>query len=188
MDLHDHKVDSLARHLGHDIKVHREFYRLPHSAIDIATIGKLLVAINRGAVSNRLKSQRLDDLTISFEDDDSSSSSSSSSSLDDRDEPRALTPSPLFYILFLCTWFYIFSFYIFCFCIFGFHIFCFYIFCFYICRLMLIYMEGKRSRHVPVLLTGDMRTGIDMLIRSRKDTAAQKTHTFLQFRTRVTAT
>ena len=46
--LKETEVDWLARHLGHDIKVHREFYRLHESTIEIAKVSKLLLAVDSG--------------------------------------------------------------------------------------------------------------------------------------------
>jgi len=46
--LKETEVDWLARHLGHDIKVHRECYRLHESTIEIAKVSKLLLAVDSG--------------------------------------------------------------------------------------------------------------------------------------------
>ena len=42
------EVDWLARHLGHDIRVHRDFYRLHESTIEIAKVSKLLLTVDQG--------------------------------------------------------------------------------------------------------------------------------------------
>ena len=42
------EVGWLARHLGHDIRVHREYYRLHESTIEIAKLSKLLLAVDSG--------------------------------------------------------------------------------------------------------------------------------------------
>ena len=41
-------IDWLARHLGHDVRVHREFYRLHHSTTELAKVSKLLLAVDSG--------------------------------------------------------------------------------------------------------------------------------------------
>ena len=46
--LKETEVDWLAQHLGHDIKVHCEFYRLHESTIEIAKVSKLLLAVDSG--------------------------------------------------------------------------------------------------------------------------------------------
>ncbi len=43
--LKETEVDWLARHLGHDINVHREVYRLHESTIEISKVTKLLLAV-----------------------------------------------------------------------------------------------------------------------------------------------
>ena len=43
-------VDWLARHLGHDIRVHREFYRLHESTAELAKVSKLLLAVDSGEI------------------------------------------------------------------------------------------------------------------------------------------
>ena len=40
------EVDWLAHHLGHDVRLHWEFYRLHHSTIEMAEVSKLLLTIN----------------------------------------------------------------------------------------------------------------------------------------------
>lgn len=45
--LPDTQVDQLANFLGHDIKVHREYYRLPESTLQKATVGRFLRNIER---------------------------------------------------------------------------------------------------------------------------------------------
>ena len=51
-DLNDTEVDWLARHLGHDIRVHREYYRLQTSTITLSKVSKMLMAVDSG-VQNR---------------------------------------------------------------------------------------------------------------------------------------
>lgn len=46
--LKENEVDWLARHLGHDISVHREFYRLHEDAVELTKISRLLLAIDEG--------------------------------------------------------------------------------------------------------------------------------------------
>ena len=51
LSLKETEVDWLARHLVHDIAVHREFYRLHESTIEIAKVSKLLLAVDKGRTS-----------------------------------------------------------------------------------------------------------------------------------------
>jgi len=48
LDLQENELDWLARHLGHDIRVHREYYRLHDSTIELAKVGKLLYTVDEG--------------------------------------------------------------------------------------------------------------------------------------------
>ncbi|KAK2565527.1 hypothetical protein P5673_010614 [Acropora cervicornis] len=47
-------VDWLARHLGHDVRVHREFYRLHESTAELAKVCKLLMAVDSGNIKGVL--------------------------------------------------------------------------------------------------------------------------------------
>ncbi|XP_067043919.1 uncharacterized protein [Acropora muricata] len=47
-------VDWLARHLGHDVRVHREFYRLHESTAELAKVSKLLMAVDSGNIKGVL--------------------------------------------------------------------------------------------------------------------------------------
>ena len=38
MDMSDKEVEQLARHLGHDAKTHKDFYRLAHSTIELSKV------------------------------------------------------------------------------------------------------------------------------------------------------
>ena len=51
LSLKETEVDWLARHLGHDIRVHRDFYRLHESTIEIAKVSKLLLTVDQGKIS-----------------------------------------------------------------------------------------------------------------------------------------
>ena len=52
MNLKDNELDQLANFLGHDIRVRREYYRLPQSTIQLAKISKLLIAMQGGSVKD----------------------------------------------------------------------------------------------------------------------------------------
>ncbi|XP_068739208.1 uncharacterized protein [Montipora capricornis] len=48
LSMEEKEVDWPARHLGHDIRVHRDFYRLHESTIEIAKVSKLLLTVDQG--------------------------------------------------------------------------------------------------------------------------------------------
>lgn len=61
--LRDNELDWLARHLGHDIRVHREFYRLHESTLEIAKVSKLLLSVDSGKI-NEWAGKSLADINI----------------------------------------------------------------------------------------------------------------------------
>ena len=50
-NLKNNELDQLANFLGHDIQVHRDFYRRPEATIEIAKISKLLLAMEKGSLA-----------------------------------------------------------------------------------------------------------------------------------------
>lgn len=64
LNLKENEMDQLATFLGHDIHVHREFYRLPEpeSTLQLAKVSKLLIAMEKGKLSD-LQGKGLDDIT-----------------------------------------------------------------------------------------------------------------------------
>ena len=48
IDLNGSELDWLARHMGHDISVHCEYYRLHDSTIELAKVSRLLLAADEG--------------------------------------------------------------------------------------------------------------------------------------------
>lgn len=48
MNLKNSEMDQVAKFMGHDIHVHREYYRLSENTIQLAKISKLLIAIEKG--------------------------------------------------------------------------------------------------------------------------------------------
>lgn len=51
LNLTDTEMDQLANFLGHDIRIHREFYRLPEKTLQSAKISKVLMALEQGRLS-----------------------------------------------------------------------------------------------------------------------------------------
>ena len=56
-------VDWLARHLGHDIRVHRQFYRLHESTAELAKVSKLLLAVDAGNIE-QVQGKSLLDMSV----------------------------------------------------------------------------------------------------------------------------
>ena len=62
LDLRENELDQLAKFLGHDIAVHRNFYRLPSACTEVTQISKLLIAAE-GEVE-RHRGKRLADIEV----------------------------------------------------------------------------------------------------------------------------
>ncbi|XP_072389472.1 uncharacterized protein [Diabrotica undecimpunctata] len=62
-NMSENEYDWLARHLGHDIRVHREFYRLHESAVELTKVSRLLIAVDKGEAS-RFAGKRIEDISI----------------------------------------------------------------------------------------------------------------------------
>ncbi|KAI3351299.1 hypothetical protein L3Q82_005842 [Scortum barcoo] len=64
LNLKDHEMDQLANFLGHDIRVHRQYYRLPEGTLELAKVSKVLCALEQGRLSG-FKGMSLDQIQIS---------------------------------------------------------------------------------------------------------------------------
>jgi hypothetical protein len=59
MNLKENEMDILAQFLGHDIRVHREYYRLPEATVQVAKVSKLLLMLEKGEIQ---KGRNLDEV------------------------------------------------------------------------------------------------------------------------------
>lgn len=59
----ENEYDWLARHLGHDIRVHREFYRMHENAIELTKISRILLAVDNGE-ANRFAGKNIEDIQV----------------------------------------------------------------------------------------------------------------------------
>ena len=51
-DLSDGDLRWLADHMGHNIDIHREFYRLRESTVELTKVSRILLAIDEGKAHN----------------------------------------------------------------------------------------------------------------------------------------
>jgi hypothetical protein len=51
MNLQDNELDILAKFLGHDVRTHRHYYRLPESCLQVAKVSKVLLKMERGELA-----------------------------------------------------------------------------------------------------------------------------------------
>ncbi|KAL6467417.1 hypothetical protein MHYP_G00252210 [Metynnis hypsauchen] len=63
LNLSNAELDQLADFLGHDIRVHRQFYRLPEGTLQLAKLSKILLAFEKGRLSE-FKGRNLDEINI----------------------------------------------------------------------------------------------------------------------------
>ncbi|XP_039525901.1 uncharacterized protein LOC120478179 [Pimephales promelas] len=63
LNLKNHELDQVANFLGHDIRVHREYYRLPEATTQLAKISKLLLAMEKGSLRS-LQGKTLEEIEI----------------------------------------------------------------------------------------------------------------------------
>ncbi|KAL7846096.1 hypothetical protein AOLI_G00242880 [Acnodon oligacanthus] len=85
LNLKNSELDQVADFLGHDIRVHREYYRLPEATTQLAKISKLLLAMEKGCLPD-LQGKSLDDIEIEDEinsTDDSDGSEPENAAMDD---------------------------------------------------------------------------------------------------------
>ena len=64
LDLNSSELGWLARHMGHNLEVHHQYYRLQDHTVELAKISKLLLAIDEGN-GRDLMGKKLDDITLS---------------------------------------------------------------------------------------------------------------------------
>lgn len=63
LNLEENEADQLADFLGHDMRVHREYYRLPEGTLQLAKMSKVLMAMERGTLTD-FKGKKLDEIKI----------------------------------------------------------------------------------------------------------------------------
>lgn len=63
LNMTDTEMDQLANFLGHDIRIHREFYRLPEKTLQLAKISKILMALEQGRLAD-FHGKNLDEIEI----------------------------------------------------------------------------------------------------------------------------
>lgn len=67
LNLTETEMDMVADFMGHDIRVHKEFYRLPNDVIQVAKLSKVFLAAERGHIG-KYAGKSLADITIEGEE------------------------------------------------------------------------------------------------------------------------
>lgn len=67
VSLKENELDVLAGFLGHDIRTHREYYRLPEDTLQMAKVARLLLVMEKGTVGS-FKDKTLEEIEIPLDD------------------------------------------------------------------------------------------------------------------------
>ncbi|XP_071482523.1 uncharacterized protein [Diadema antillarum] len=63
MNLRDNELDVLANFMGHDVRIHRNFYRLPDHVMQVAKVSKILMCMDKGSLG-KLHGSTLDEVQL----------------------------------------------------------------------------------------------------------------------------
>lgn len=63
LNLKNNELDKVADFLGHDIHVHRDFYRLPVPTTQLAKLSKLVLSMEKGNLSS-MQRKSLDEMEV----------------------------------------------------------------------------------------------------------------------------
>ena len=63
LNLQETELDQLADFMGHDIRVHRQFYRLPEGTLQLVKISKILMAMEQGRLAD-FQGKSLEEINI----------------------------------------------------------------------------------------------------------------------------
>ncbi len=61
--LKEHEMDMLASFMGHDLRIHREFYRMPLDVLQVARVSKVFFACEEGRI-NEFAGKCLSDINL----------------------------------------------------------------------------------------------------------------------------
>ncbi|KAI7795562.1 uncharacterized protein LOC130571704 isoform X2 [Triplophysa rosa] len=67
LNLSNTELDQLADFLGHDIRVHRQFYRLPEGTLQLAKMSKIFLALEKGRLAD-FRGKNLNEIDIDPEE------------------------------------------------------------------------------------------------------------------------
>ena len=70
LNLQDNELDILANFMGHDVRVHRKYYRLPDQVVQVAKVSMFLHAVECGKLGN-YEGQSLQDIPVPTDELDS---------------------------------------------------------------------------------------------------------------------
>jgi len=66
LNLKRHELDQVAQFMGHDVRVHRQFYRLPNDVIQTARVVRVLMAMENGTIGE-FRGKSLEEIDVTDE-------------------------------------------------------------------------------------------------------------------------
>jgi len=66
LNLSEQELQEVARHMGHELSVHRQYYRLQDDIVELAKVSKVLIAVEKGFPGQSLDDIDLSGKTVSF--------------------------------------------------------------------------------------------------------------------------
>ena len=77
LEISELQQDQLATFLGHDIRIHREFYRLPQDILQKAKVAKILMNLNHGltTTTDDISDQVIEGTELELDEEETSNSS-----------------------------------------------------------------------------------------------------------------
>ncbi|XP_033638572.1 uncharacterized protein LOC117299223 [Asterias rubens] len=75
LSLTEQQMELLASFMGHDLRVHRQYYQVPDTVLRVAKLSKLFIALEKGTLPSQ-EGKTLDDLSIDDVDSDDADQSS----------------------------------------------------------------------------------------------------------------
>ena len=82
IDLEKGELEWLANHLGHDLEVHKSFYRLHESTVELSKVSPLLMAVDSGCTA-QYSGKSLEEVKLHLDEAKDSNSDLDHSDLDD---------------------------------------------------------------------------------------------------------
>ena len=64
LNLKHNELDQLAQFMGHDVRIHREYYRLPHDVVQTAQVVKVLMSMEDGTIG-QWRGKSLEEIDVS---------------------------------------------------------------------------------------------------------------------------
>ena len=67
LNLKDNELDMLAQYMGHDIRIHRQYYRLPNDLLQTAKLAKIFLLLENGNLPHE-KGKSLDEIMVNIDE------------------------------------------------------------------------------------------------------------------------